>query len=81
MAVYNLRWVKVAQYVEDPASEDVDIREGFDNARWQLISDDNNRVVYRYSCRAIYDVPTEDTWIVDAIPMDPDGKPYNLRDK
>lgn len=81
MAVFNLRWVKTARYVEDPSNESVDIREGFDNAHWQLIGDDNNRVTYRHSCRPIYDIPTEDIWIVDAIPIDPDGRPYNPRIK
>lgn len=81
MAVYNLRWVKTAQYVEDPANEDLDIREGFDNASWQLISDENNRVVYRSGCRSVWDVPKLDRIVIDAIPTDPDGRLYNKRDK
>lgn len=81
MAVFNLRWVKTAQYVEDPANEDLDIREGFDGARWQLLDADNNRVLYRHCYRAIYDIPTEDVWIVDAILTDPDGREYNPRIK
>jgi len=81
MAVYNLRWVKTAQYVEDPANENIDIREGFDVARWQLISDDNDRVAYRFGCRSVWDVPELDRIVIDAIPTDPDGRSYNQRDK
>lgn len=79
MAVFNLRWVKTAQYVEDPNNEDLDIRDGFDGARWQLIDNDNNRVSYRYGCRAIYDIPKDDLLIIDAILTDPDGKEFNPR--
>lgn len=78
MAVYNLRWVKTAQYVEDPANEDVDIREGFDGARWQLISDDQNRVVYRHSCRSVWEVPESDRIVLDVEMTDPDGLPVRF---
>lgn len=74
MAVYNLRWIKTARYVEDPANEDVDIREGFYNAHWQLISDDQNWVSYRSGCRSVWDVPKEDRIIKDVVMYDPDSK-------